>query len=184
MIVNKFWLVVGIAVMAGAIGVFAYQQGWLSSSTDQPVVEREQTYHGGDSSAESGQQNQQLGDDGGTDNPGQDSKQKVVNEDQTSNDAAHLTILLNNFGQRESGAVYANATVDGVDSGVCVFEFHYNSSTVTKTADVEQGPTGYYACGLTVQADEFTPKGEWTAQVTVQVDGQQATSKPLSSQIR
>lgn len=79
----------------------------------------------------------------------------------------HASLTLNDFGQRDDGTVYANATVDDMREGTCDFRFSRGGSHVIKTTDIERTPTGYYACGIRMEASELTPRGEWQLQVSL-----------------
>lgn len=96
--------------------------------------------------------------------------EKTVTDDTEEDTSEHsdISILLNNFGQQDNGTVYANATVSGTREGTCVFRFTHNGSSFSETTDIEQAPTGYYACSVRLNGGKFIPKGSWTVRAHIQ----------------
>lgn len=101
------------------------------------------------------------------DGENKDEKNTDDNSEEETSENSDISILLNNFGQRD-GTVYANATVSGARDGTCEFRFTQNGSSITETTEIEQALTGYYACGVRIDNSRFTPKGMWTARVHIQ----------------
>lgn len=122
--------------------------------------------------------------DSNDDEQDEDSTREEQEETEDEEKEYEASIVLNNFGQRDSGKVYANATVDDTTEGTCEFRFSHGDSSVTKTAPVERTPTGYYACGVGAEAAEFSPKGEWTARAYLQDTDPQVRSEQRNAEIQ
>lgn len=123
------------------------------------------------------------GDSGGSDDVSDSEQSENSTHEETEDEGYEASIVLNNFGQRDSGKVYANATVDGKEEGTCEFRFSRSNSSVVKTAQIRQAPTGYYACGISVESSKFSPKGKWTARAYVQNTNPQVRSESDSTRI-
>lgn len=102
----------------------------------------------------------------------------------TNDDGYDGSITLNNFGQRDNGTVYANATVDGHSDGTCKFRFSRNGTTVTETTSIETAPTGYYACGVQLDSSEFSPKGAWEARALIRGTEPQVESQTRTTEVQ
>lgn len=177
---------IAIAVLAGGIGFAMWQQMETNDKADFPIENQSN-----DTSDERLQEldeekHQRLEDENGTgDSARQRPDEDNQNETRDQDNNYDASIVLNNFGQQESGGtVYANATVDGVQEGTCEFHFSRGNSSITETSSIQSTPTGYYACGVQVEARKFSPKGEWTARVFLQGTDPQVRSSQRSMEIR
>lgn len=177
-----------IAILALGGGLALWLQMETGEDIDSSTESSQSETSTNDRNQELDEEKRQRSQDGDNDN---DSDQNQDNQDDTSEDSQdepsgnyEASIVLNNFGQQENGTVYANATVDDATEGTCEFRFRRNGASVTKTAQVEMAPTGYYACGIRTEASQFSPKGEWTARAYLQNTDPQVRSEQRSTRIQ
>lgn len=153
---KKILLITVIVAALGGVSYLAYQQ-WFSN----PAVEDRGEVDEPDRTINYNPPTQDELEE--TD----DFKENQTDDDTDTNTDTEAGIALNNFGQNDSGSVYANATVNGDSDGKCTFIFSSESGEFKVSAEIEMAPTGYYACGVNIDSDRFSPKGEWTVQAVL-----------------
>lgn len=162
-----------VIIVLAAGGAFAL---WQQSTSSTPTEETSSP-----SEAEGSLPEEKPRDNQDTENNTQKPGTNDSEEDTREN--SDISILLNNFGQQDDGTVYANATVNGTEKGTCKFRFTRNSASVTETAKIERAPTGYYACGVRLDNNKFSPKGVWTVRAHVQDTQPGAESETKEAEI-
>lgn len=186
---SKSTLIATLAIVVLAVGGgYAIWQQTYTNDTDLTDKTDEQTddsqQDGVNEDVEEVKRQEENG--GGNDNgSNENDNDNDGSQSEPDDDGYDASIVLNNFGQQEPGSkVYANATVNGRKEGTCEFRFSRGNSSVVKTAQIRQAPTGYYACGVNVSSSEFSPKGEWTARVYLRNTDPQVRSEQRKTEIQ
>lgn len=163
--------VVIVILLAAGGGYALWQQNAGNNVQESAQQTRDNKNKQADTPAQTPDENRQETQQDSNSSNNQDD-QSIKNTDGSSDadqtEQPDGTITLNNFGQQDDGTVYANATINGVTDGTCEFRFNRNGASVVETTAIERAPTGYYACGVRVGQNAFTPKGRWTVRVHIQ----------------
>lgn len=173
-----------IAILALGSGLALWLQMEAGEDIDTSTESSESETSTNDRNQQLDEEKRQRSQDDSNNNSDQNQDDATDDNQDEPNGNYEASIVLNNFGQQENGTVYANATVDGATEGTCEFRFRRGDASVTKTAPVEMAPTGYYACGVRTEANQFSPKGEWTARAYLQNTDPQVRSEQRSTRIQ